>query len=528
MVTQSLNNPFADFGGIVHGDRFIGRKGYIEKIKERVLGSTYGNLAIMGLPRVGKSSLVWHAIMDKKEELSKELTIPIFFETGSCTSSNEFFRKMVTLLYDELEFICEDEKYIKFSNKIIDSLKTEYDKDLVQKYFKLVKRIGYKTIFIFDEFDSVQSFFGKADFQLLRELSYNPDTHLCLVTCSRKTIEDIEVKDGAISNFAGTCSDLRLGMFSKEDVIEYWEHFSSEFAPDITYKNAIAYFTGNHPWLMDKVNSMMYKEDLANDLFSKFDNVKLELMEVLDTLVGTIEKEHLLNSAIQVVVGPYYDVNQKQIEKLLKYDFIKKVSPEYKELLFSGMKVGPTWDSYTYSCFSDYSTLDFYRRYYANVPYVTLWSETENLLRTAVKEYLSANFTDNWEQELTDSLTHTPPFPTFPIEKWKTNLKSLKSNRDKMIQNFPTMNGGHLVDFTLTAQIFDIFIRPNWKWFNNHIFEGNRDEWNTKFEFLTALRNPVAHNNVIGNMEEEMRVAREYCQEVSTAIKEWQKKRVKQ
>lgn len=95
-----------------------------------------------------------------------------------------------------------------------------------------------------------------------------------------------------------------------------------------------------------------------------------------------------------------------------------------------------------------------------------------------------------------------------------------------MIQNFPTMNGGHLVDFTLTAQIFDLFIRPNWKWFNTHIFKGSREEWNTKFEFLTALRNPVAHNNVIGNMEEEMRVAREYCQNVTAAIKEWQKNRI--
>lgn len=523
MATQSLSNPFSDFGGIVHGERFIGRKNAIEKITERVLGPIYGNLAIMGLPRVGKSSLAWHAIMDRKEELISDKTIPIFFEAGSCVSSNEFFKKMATLSFDELEFVCKDEKFQRFSEKIVGSLKTEYDKELVQKYFKLVRRFGYKTIFIFDEFDSVQSFFEKSDFQLLRELSYNPDTHLCLVTCSRKTIEDIEVKDGAISNFAGTCSDLRLGMFSKEDVSLYWEHFSEVWDVDDTYKNAIAYFTGSHPWLMDKVNNIMYKEDISNNLFSKFNDVKLELMEILDSLVATIEKEHLLDSAIQVVVGPYYDTNQKQVEKLLKYDFIKKVSAEYKQLLFSGMSVGPSWEKFCYTCFSDYSTLDFYRRYYANVPYVSLWSETENLLRYAVKEFLKLNFSENWETELINLLSKNPPFVGFPIEKWKANLGSLKKNRDKMIQNFPTMNIGHLVDFTLTSQIFDLFIRPNWKWFNIHIFHGNREDWNSKFEFLTLLRNPVAHNNAIGNMEEEMRIAREYCNEVSKAIQDWQK-----
>lgn len=527
MATKSLNNPFADFGGIVHGDRFIGRKECIDKIAERVLGTTYGNLAIMGLPRVGKSSLAWRAIMDRKEELVSIKTIPIFFEAGSCTDSCEFFKKMVTLLYDELEFVCEDTKYQKFSEKILNLLRHEYDKESVQKFFKLVKKIGYKTIYILDEFDSVQSFFDKSDFQFLRELSYNPETHLCLVTCSRKTIEDIEVKDGAISNFAGTCSDLRLGMFSKEDVALYWGHFNQYWEVDDNYKDAISYFTGNHPWLMDKINSKMFSTDISTDLLSKFEDVKLELMEILDNIVSTIEKEKLLDSAIQVVVGPYYNANQKQIEKLLKYDFIKIVSLEYKEFLFSGIKVGPTWDKYCYTCFSDYSTLDFYRRYYANVPYVSLWSDTENLLRYAVKEFLNINFSEDWENKLANFLITNPPFPTFSIDKWKNNLNSLKNNRNKMIQNFPTMHSGHLVDFTLTAQIFDLFIRPNWKWFNTHIFKGSREEWNTKFEFLTILRNPVAHNNVIGNIEEDMRIAREYCQDVSVSIQEWQKNRIK-
>ena len=103
MATESLN-PFADFGGIIYGSRFIGRHEEIKKVQERVLGTTYGNLAVMGLPRVGKSSLVWHAIMDEKERLLKEYTIPIFFESGSCDSSESFFKKMVSLLYNGLFF----------------------------------------------------------------------------------------------------------------------------------------------------------------------------------------------------------------------------------------------------------------------------------------------------------------------------------------------------------------------------------------------------------------------------------------
>lgn len=525
MATKSLN-PFTDFGGIVHGDRFIGRHYEIKKIQERVFGTTYGNLAIMGLPRVGKSSLVWHAIMDEKDDLLAKNTIPMFFESGSCENSDAFFKKMVSILNDELEYISIEEKYITIYTKIIKEIEHSNSKDLIQKFFKLIKRIGYKLIYIYDEFDSVQSFFSKADFQFLRELSYNPDTHLCLVTCSRKTIEDIEVKDGAISNFAGTCKDLRLGMFSKEDVEEYWSYFSQYWEPTEEYKNYITYFTGNHPWLMDKINNIMFNQDITLDLANKFNDVKLELMETLDSNVSILEKEKLLEAAIQLVVGPLYNVNPKETEKLLKYNFIKQVMPEYKQTIFGGSSIGPEWDTYSYICFSEYSTLDLYRRYYANVPYVSLWSDTENLLRASIKDFLEENYGKNWEIGLTQYLTDKPPFPTFDIGKWKKNLNSLKVNRDKMILNFPTMHHGHLVDFTLTAQIFDLFIRPNWKWFNNHIFKGTREEWNSKFEFLTILRNPIAHNNII-NIEEEMNIAREYCQDISLAIKEWQKSKKK-
>lgn len=522
MATKSLNNPFADYGGIVKGERFIGRKESIDQIANRVLGREYGNLSIVGLPRVGKSSLAWHAIMDKRDELIKSNTIPIFFGVGSCKSSTEFFKKMVILLSDELDLICEDEKYHMLATKYIEAIKEEYDINLVQKYFRIVKHFGYKTIFILDEFDSVLNFFEMPDFQFLRELSYNPDIKLCLVTCSRKDIEDIEVKEGAVSNFSGIFSQLRLSMFSDDDVSLYWEHFDTDWEVTDRYKNYVYYFTGNHPWLMDMVNNIMFNQDITGELNSKFDNVKLELMDALDKIVSTIEKEQLLNSAIQLVVGPYDNPGQKETEKLLKFGFIKKEHPEYKKKLF-GSVVGPTIDEYCYICFSPYSTLDLYRRYYANLPYSGLWSKTENSLRFVIKEFLRLNFSGDWENELTNLLMNNPPYPKFDIEMWKKNLASLKNTQKKMCASFPTMKESHTVDFTLTAQLFDLFIMPNWLWFNT-IFKGAQSDWKKKFYFLVNFRNPVAHNN-LAYLEELEKVATVYCKEVCSAIDNWRKDR---
>ena len=204
MATESLN-PFADYGSIVRGDRFVGRKKELNCIKQRVLGENFGNLAIMGLPRIGKSSLAWEGIMEKKDSLLQDKTIPVFFQTGSCEDSVSFFRQMISLLDDEMAFVCDDERYSKYGKKILELIREDGDPTdfvlAIQKYFKLVKRLGYKVIYILDEFDSVQSFFTLANFQTLRELSYNPETKICLVTCSRKTIQEIEAKKWSYLQF---------------------------------------------------------------------------------------------------------------------------------------------------------------------------------------------------------------------------------------------------------------------------------------------------------------------------------------
>jgi hypothetical protein len=71
MVIKTLNtqNPFSDHGQIIKSNRFAGRKGEIQMIHNRVLGEAFGNIAIMGMPRIGKSSLAWNALIPLKDEL---------------------------------------------------------------------------------------------------------------------------------------------------------------------------------------------------------------------------------------------------------------------------------------------------------------------------------------------------------------------------------------------------------------------------------------------------------------------------
>ncbi len=66
-------NPFADYGRIIYGDRFIGRKTIVNNIENRIIQPKHpGNLAIIGMHRIGKSSLVHKAIIEQKDNLTKK------------------------------------------------------------------------------------------------------------------------------------------------------------------------------------------------------------------------------------------------------------------------------------------------------------------------------------------------------------------------------------------------------------------------------------------------------------------------
>lgn len=524
MASESLNNPFSGYGGIVFGEKFIGREEALRQIRQRVLGENYGNLAIIGLPRIGKSSLAWQGIMQHRDELIATKSIPIFMEVGSCNNSSEFFTRLIELSFEELELNFDKSRCFPLAKKCLENLRTEFNTELVQKYFRILKREKIKSIFILDEFDRVRSFFAVADFQLLRELSYNPNTKICLVPTARKSIADIEAKDGAISNLHGTFSTIHLSVFSETDQTVYWNHFHETFPTDQNYQFIVSYLSGGHPWLMDVINSRVFL--LGNEksnIEAIIAKMGLDLMETLDTILHTLGEERLLNDAIQIVIGPYFNVDKKNVERLLKYGFIRKVKFEYKKAVFHNMEVGPIFEGESYLCYSDYASLDLYRRYYAHVPYASEWSETENLLRTLIKAVLNRKYGDAWHVGMENDFQQEKPWPAFDLAKWNRNISSLKSNKEDMIAKFPSLEGGHDVEFTLTAQIFDIFIRPMQKWFNTFVFKGNWRDWNNKFDYLTKLRNPIAHNNNSGSLEEEMRIASEYCKEINLAIREWQK-----
>ena len=351
MVIKTLNtqNPFAGYGSIITGNRFIGRKYAIEAIHNRVLGECFGNIAIMGLPRIGKTSLAWMALMPMKERLAKNQHYISYIGIGTITNSTDFFKSLIQSVLDEIEFSDLAElvqlKIASYFEKLTEVEKNRFEFiNQVQKIFKFLKRNNIRLTYILDEFDNAEKIFSVADFQILRELSSKPETQICLITVSRRTIQELEPENGAISNFYGVFTDLRLGTFNNDDIREYWEKaLDNDIKTTNEYQKKVDYFVGKHPFLIDMFNYFLFNSINKNkdvDFESIIDEteseLRLNLYNSFDSSLKLLKEENLYTKAFQLVLGPIYDVTTIDEQKLLKYEFIREVSWAEKEQLLGG------------------------------------------------------------------------------------------------------------------------------------------------------------------------------------------------
>ena len=227
-MTVDFENPFADYGNIVRGERFIGRRDSLRVIENRVIRPREpGNLAIIGDYRIGKSSLVDKAIIERRDELVAKRLLPIWINLATYDQAPIFFRSLVMRCYDDLEELNWLSDPIRYAaNRALqDELSWSEGYGRIQRFFEKVRQVGIHILFVLDEFDHARHLF-KGDisgFQGLRELSYRPEWRVTFITISRRTIRDIELQTQAISTFDGIFHKHYLAMFDEADVQEYLE-----------------------------------------------------------------------------------------------------------------------------------------------------------------------------------------------------------------------------------------------------------------------------------------------------------------
>ena len=248
-------NPYADFGSIVTGERFIGRGGELRSIASRIFGAGgYGSLALIGAPRIGKSSLVAEAIRLAKLNTSGQRFVFLHTDVGSCNSAEELFGQMLADLSDAIEAEGLESSLLAKRLGVASSAEKINFGDL-RRVFSAVRKIGLRVVCVLDEFDSGRRIFqGTPEcFHWLRELCSNPDYKAAVILVAKRGLREIARAAGYSSGYwSNVLMSLHVKPFDMESVSDFFDAlFSSGVALEADDQRLVIHFLGGHPFLLD-------------------------------------------------------------------------------------------------------------------------------------------------------------------------------------------------------------------------------------------------------------------------------------
>lgn len=495
MLTHNFVNPFSDYGTIVYGERFINRREGIRFIENRVIRPTEpGNLAVIGDYRIGKSSLVYHSVMARKDELLRKRRIPIWINLATFDQASIFFRSLVISSQDEIESLGWATDTIKLAagRAFQDTVSWSEGYGRIQRYFEKVRQSGIRILFILDEFDHARHLF-KGDvsgFQGLRELSYRPEWRVSLITTSRRSLQSIELQTKAISTLEGIFQNCYLGMFDDNAFEEYLARLSS-VGIDTTagIREGLVFYCGGHPYLLEMLGYEiveLFRDTNESDVNKAAKRVERSFIHHYEHMLGVLREDGSLSKILQILFGPVIDAQPTDAEELQRYGLIK------------------TTEQGNYVAFSEHFQA-YLKMIGRNVDLWPLWRETEIALRRLVTGRMVNQYGEQWVDKLCKAKPNLKPIFERCAEAQQKEEKSFGSRASR-----------NLLDFTYPRDLFDI-IFTEWAMFKD-VFGKDKTYWDQRSQLLSKIRNPLAHNREQSLYDYERQTAEGYCREILATL----------
>ena len=536
-----MKNRFANVGNIMTGDSYVFRKDLERKLLERTVKyDDYGSINVVGLHRMGKSSLVYNALQAKADDFYDKNIIVAQISANEANSAALFFKNIVEAVYEVVdEHNDVDDKLTKYYEKCKNEDIVTAGSSSLKHFFKIIKKSGKRVVFIIDEFDHSEKLFSDfhEGFNILRQLASEPETCVAFVFVSRRLVEQIESKCEGISPFHNILEILYVKSFSNEEMDEYFElNKDSEIDLSEDEQKKLIEITGCQPYWSD-IMLKAYKEakdkggnaDLET-IFLDNDN-RRKIYEEYENMIRVLNegKNKLGNKLYQFVFGPAEpDCTDLDADALYAYGIIvdkknmKLISDKFKEyMIFKERQV------------------DFY----------SLWYKTETKLREILKNKLKDEYKPNWEKYITAKYILDHP------EELKKLLETHfdKNNREKSgpcefngkkyyiyqyllssdltaalnlkddMEKAPYIDEGAeitILEALYTKSLFFLCEFEYWKLHLDEIF-GDRKKFIEKAKHLSEARNPYQHSNGKLLNIYYKRKTKEYCEALYECIEKF-------
>lgn len=516
------NDNIFKTGDVVKGESLIGYEEVYRKLQRSILVNR-GNLAFVGLPRMGKTSLL-KKLYDEAKKSYKEI-VPVFVNMAELVGEDKpLFDSLLIYIaeeiQDELEQRLSQDRCENFCYVMNKFQKARFNDESTfrksfKKLFKELENLNMRALVILDEFDSAEKVFEThADYELFRSLA-DPDYAISLVFISRRRLYMIEKKNINNSTFHGAFKESPLRGFGAQDSTLLFEalknNYDIELLPE--QRERIFYYAGRSPYIYSAFCHELVEKKINGQTSFDIDEIyKDELASLITTysedLYERLEFDGHLSKIIGILFGPSINITRSD-EDLLSFMGYLTTQGD-KDLLSSMGYLNLTSDNEYYQALSGYFTDYLHNKHYVDDSWGNIIALEKLMKKLALEAFQSFDETQ-WKEIMDEAYRQifrsTKTFNYFLYKGYiDNNLKIFNKNST-------------LLD---VMSLHDVFVVIRFRWdeiFKKYFGSKSFSNFEDKFKLCALARNPLAHGHKEYLTKLQIEQVNIYCNEILEIVK---------
>jgi|GEM_PF-2178053 len=499
-----MESPFC-VGSKAVGDGFVGREARLEEFRRKLFVAKKGSISICGLPRIGKSSLVYKLLHDSGDLTEQRIIVAEADNLGRFRSYFAMWRWLAAGILEQLKKAGMVSQRLAAMIDDVRNANDDYEKlsFALETLFETLNEEDIKTIIYIDEFDMAGKVFRSDDaddtyyyFQFLRNLVTDPRYNVSFIIVSRRSLEYLEERCCGGSGFHLAFDKQQLVGFDDNE-LESFRQVMQKYGLDLDEEqwDRLKEMAGRSPYLLSiAANDLIIKKDLmpAEEILKACTQ---RYYDYFREIINLLQDEGYMKRMIQLFIGPKYDLLPQHIRELENRGYISVRDGRYET-------ISKAFERYMLNLTRLDSSLDIW----------PLLTDAEKRLRLIVESRMRQEYGENWERQIRDEYEERcrrdPQKYGYFVDFRKADVYRNTSSRYSGAGNASFLNFigiselSNVIGFYWGRMFADVFGNAQYS------------EWKYKFYQMARARDPLAHSNPEFLTPAEIEQTNLYCREL--------------
>lgn len=328
-----MSNVFAT-GKTAVGDQFLGREQTVRRICKALYEDNH-NIAMVGLPRIGKTSIAWRVceLIEERIERSGEKVLFLMIDLASEMTFESAWYTIIHALYEKTAELGVQHPQLEKEYRYFEANRpADYQtvKIHAEKFLQRLKKLDIRTILIVDEFDSsIKQFCGQRYYyEFFRDIASTASYAVTLMLISRQLIKCIEANAYGNSTLFGVMDAITIRAFDEaEDYPQYLKRLTAHgYEISTEYRQQLEDIAGHNPYMLCILgNRLLEAIEEGHGIISPEDAYmagKSHFLQYFEALMHQMKNDRNLSHVQQIIIGPKYDVTKDDVDMLVEMGYL--------------------------------------------------------------------------------------------------------------------------------------------------------------------------------------------------------------